>query len=406
MWGRWLVTLSACSLLAMSACSGADEEGETAYAEGNASLTHLAAPWTLPEVVPCTTATDVNLSNAIWGAWLSANSYTHLRILAPELERLGFGKEGDGAKWVGQFSLLQDARNRKDKIRASELEQALVRTAHLDRDLDFFSGGDVVWNGHGEPMFAKGATQVTFAKHRTLPVVFVAFRGTEADEVKDIATDAKFIRISREGLDPGASVHRGFKAALEQVYPLLLERLDLLPPGTAVFAAGHSLGGALAVDFGARLLEREEQLSRPYKLRGVYTFGAPRVGNQTYKEALEARARRHGVVLPRFQSGLDIVTNLPFEWLGYRHAGLPIHLQERFAIFSALRIPLGDKSSDHRMLKYYDRLARLYAKQDYELRGEGEYEKETRLAILNACDAPSVETRIDTGTDGAHDLDP
>ena len=48
----------------------------------------------------CPFATDLNLLNAQWLAYLSANQYAHFAVVAPLLESLGFGGDGEGQRWA------------------------------------------------------------------------------------------------------------------------------------------------------------------------------------------------------------------------------------------------------------------------------------------------------------------
>lgn len=374
--------------MATPACSGTDDGPVSS--EDNASLRTLRFAWDLPDVTPCAETRHVNLANAAWAVWFSGNAYVHLNEVAPELERVGFGNVGDGARWQAEFAKLREARERKDLSReeraalTTHLENELVRGVHPDRRIEFFSGGDVVLGSQGEALFDKRSTQVMFAHHRTLPIVFIAFRGTEIDELDDLHTDIKVLRVSRQGLEPGASVHRGFRGAVDQVHAPLDTRLNMLPKGTEVIITGHSLGGALAVELASRLLADPRPV--PFHVQGVYTFGAPRVGNEDYARQLTEAAKAHGTVLPRFQHGFDFVTNLPGEWLGYRHAGMPIHLREEGVFLSSL-IPLGNTGRDHASRKYFDKLTRRFRNQNYPVLGEGDYAGADALSHLEACGA-------------------
>src|SRR5262245_48151537 len=93
----------------------------------------------------------------------------------------------------------------------------------------------------------------------------VAFRGTQPDDWRSIFDDADYFPASWTD----GSVHRGFKAALETIWPQLDKALLGLSANTRVFFTGHSLGAALATLAAHRY---------PHTA-GVYTFGSPRVGN-------------------------------------------------------------------------------------------------------------------------------
>ncbi len=99
----------------------------------------------------------------------------------------------------------------------------------------------------------------------------------------------------------GGAVHRGFKEALEQVWE---DRADLSGlqsylddsgrAGRSVWFTGHSLGGALAI-LAAHAFGRAA---------GVYTFGAPRVGDRAFVESF---------LLPAYRvvNATDLVPRVP-----------------------------------------------------------------------------------------------
>ena len=94
---------------------------------------------------------------------------------------------------------------------------------------------------------------------------------------------------------PGGQVHRGFMQALEEVWSDLLPHLTQLDgKGCKLWVTGHSLGAALATLCA----------SRYDNVQGVYTFGSPRVGNDGFKEKLDAN-------IYRVVNNDDIVARVP-----------------------------------------------------------------------------------------------
>lgn len=134
--------------------------------------------------------------------------------------------------------------------------------------------------------FAAGST------HGFVADEVCVFRGT--DDLDDLRKDLDAKLVPAEH----GRVHRGFRDALELVWDTLEPRLC----GRAPLLAGHSLGGALAVLAAARLP----------RVRAVYTFGAPRVGDAAFRDALD-------LPLHRVVNNNDLVPRLPP--LPYRHAG-------------------------------------------------------------------------------------
>ena len=124
----------------------------------------------------------------------------------------------------------------------------------------------------------------------------LAFRGTQ-QELRDFLTDADAVRIPIAA----GEVHRGFEEALDSVWDAIA---GALPADVPLFYTGHSLGAALAILAAGRRAPR-----------AAYVFGAPRVGDAAFAASLA------NVKLYRVVDGSDVVTTVPPEELGFRHAG-------------------------------------------------------------------------------------
>ncbi|MES1155832.1 MAG: lipase family protein, partial [Pseudorhodoplanes sp.] len=109
-------------------------------------------------------------------------------------------------------------------------------------------------------------------------------------------------------------IHRGFDDAVDAIWAELPAALTSAPAAQPLFITGHSLGGALAI-IAAERLQRELKID----VAGVYTFGAPRVGSQSFAQSYNACGL--GDRSYRLVHGLDIVPTLPPSTLGFRHAG-------------------------------------------------------------------------------------
>ena len=113
------------------------------------------------------------------------------------------------------------------------------------------------------------ATQAYVACNNEFAIL--AFRGTEANRMKDIQADAK---ATQKACPTGERVHSGFMQQYDDISFKLEEALD--DPqikGKPLFITGHSLGGAVAT-IAARRLDAEHQIA------ACYTFGSPRVGTE------------------------------------------------------------------------------------------------------------------------------
>ncbi|MFV0442256.1 MAG: lipase family protein [Planctomycetaceae bacterium] len=124
----------------------------------------------------------------------------------------------------------------------------------------------------------------------------VAVRGSEApmalDGFKDwLLTNARNFLVLPEGrigtdyvsAGVGARFHRGFMAALDEIWEPLFKTVDsaLLELERPLWVTGHSLGGAIAL-LAAWRFERQF-----LKVHQVYTFGAPMIGNPAAAEAFQ-----------------------------------------------------------------------------------------------------------------------
>jgi triacylglycerol lipase len=142
-------------------------------------------------------------------------------------------------------------------------------------------------------MFSYGGTECYIL---TCPENYiVVFRGTEPTSWEDIKADVQFRKIG--------GIHRGFKAALDDVWNQLITDYNANASGKQLLVTGHSLGAALATLYSHRICDSNSV---------CYTFGSPRTGTpkQTKKMLFTAY---------RFRNNNDIVTKVPPEFLGFSH---------------------------------------------------------------------------------------
>lgn len=140
--------------------------------------------------------------------------------------------------------------------------------------------------------------------------IYIAWRGTEPGEWKDVVADLKFRKV----IGHQGKVHRGFKGYVDKVFPKVENLINDIVKRNKdiwydIYVTGHSLGGASALICTNRL---EENLG--YVIKSCYTFGGPRAlgwGGRKWVKTPVWRVRNNN----------DIVTKVPFWIFGYTHVG-------------------------------------------------------------------------------------
>jgi hypothetical protein len=132
-------------------------------------------------------------------------------------------------------------------------------------------------------------------------LAMVAFRGTQPEEVSDIATDIQFNRVQWQ--QGAGTVHAGFaKAALALMGPVQQWLQSEAVPREHLMLTGHSLGAALAT-----------LLATVFQPAQLVTIGSPRVGDRAFAASFG------GIDSTRFVDCCDAVTEIPPEGLHYSH---------------------------------------------------------------------------------------
>lgn len=182
-----------------------------------------------------------------------------------------------------------------------------------------------------------GTQYVIYKDGDTMTIVF---RGT--DSFGDVIHDLQFFKkeIPYGNTSSKIRVHTGFlhmyksRGVRDRIHSHMSDRIR------QVFVAGHSLGAALAV-----LCAVDLQYNFPWCDFEVYLYGCPRVGNRAFADSYNKRLFK----TLRVENGNDIVTKLPFAWMGYRHVGIRLHV-------GAPRISLCYVHADHDLKRYYAHL--------------------------------------------------
>lgn len=188
----------------------------------------------------------------------------------------------------------------------------LIEASTLAYSEEEFAREKFVQAGLTEVKFFSGSgTQCYVASNEDF--VIVAFRGTEIrlrkgkmdfqNIVADIMTDSDILLVPS---GQGGKVHEGFKKALDEVWEERGLRQYICSKDNGhrtIWFTGHSLGAALAT----------LAADRYGNVRGLYTFGSPRVGDEPFKNDFYINTYR-------IVNNNDIVARVPPEGL-YRHVG-------------------------------------------------------------------------------------
>lgn len=126
----------------------------------------------------------------------------------------------------------------------------------------------------------------------------LAFRGTE-QKVADFKSDLRAALVPADEGDPSDLIHEGFQKAYNHVRKALEQDLQKNPE-LPLYITGHSLGGALAIV--------ATWATAANSLGACYTFGSPRVGN-------ESLANRFKTPIYRLVNNSDIVPRVPPAWV-------------------------------------------------------------------------------------------
>ena len=169
-------------------------------------------------------------------------------------------------------------------------------------------------------------------------LVIVTFRGT--DSKRNWMNNFCFAKrsVPYDNTDTEIRVHEGFLRTYRSVRKKIH---DLIPQGACrVIVTGHSLGAALAV-----LCAVDIQYNFPHKDVQAYLFGCPRVGNKAFSKSYNKRVFK----TLRIVNGNDIVTKVPFAFMGYRHVGAKLKIGKNAGI-----LPFSMKS--HTLQEYYSNI--------------------------------------------------
>lgn len=178
-------------------------------------------------------------------------------------------------------------------------------------------------------------SQALVGKLAKQPGCFVAFRGSHTAQnwIKDFQTWFYDSELSEYPDCTGCKVHYGFYTFWENLRDDVNVALDQVgckdEQGDPVFITGHSLGGALA-HLAAFTLQ-----NRGYKVSTMYSFEAPRVGNDKFAARYNAI---FGSEAPcyRITHDHDPIVHGPPEFLGFIHVNTEVYFKEKGSDYTVL----------------------------------------------------------------------
>ena len=134
----------------------------------------------------------------------------------------------------------------------------------------------------------------------------LAIRGTEVKSWSDIKADLNVKSITAKYSH--GKVHEGFEKEVDKLWADIRGYVIKQLKDRKLIITGHSLGASMATIIAARLK------TTGWNVNGLYTYGSPRVGNESFKKSLDVQHYR-------FVNNSDDVTKIPFYHWGYRHHG-------------------------------------------------------------------------------------
>ncbi|WP_438022184.1 lipase family protein [Sorangium sp. So ce233] len=259
-------------------------------------------------------------------------SYSDVTTFADVMSRRGFGGgdtvsinlEND-ALLVGTTAFLLQSADRRVVVlsfRGTEPRSLINWLGNINAKVEPFHAMGYVHGGFYRPLLALWNT--------LLPLLNAAISGASLCDASQRSMEKYRCRpadISAADADEGAELRGG----------------DAPDPGAtmfegedepALYITGHSLGAALAVLAAARIYTVSSLYDRYWKkLRGIYTFGQPMVGNQEFARRYE---RVFGQMLFRHIYENDVVPRMPPRTAGdFRHVGEEYHSADQGWVFQS-----------------------------------------------------------------------
>ncbi|WP_437806508.1 lipase family protein [Sorangium sp. So ce1078] len=273
-------------------------------------------------------------------------SYSDVTTFADVMSRCGFGGGNavsinlqNDALLVGTTAFLLQSADRRVVVlsfRGTEPRSVINWLGNINAKVEPFHAMGHVHGGFYRPLLALWPTlsPLLGAALRGMSLCDVSQRAMEKYRCRPAGTDAA---ISGEVAEPDYDDERDSRAPMFSKAGA--SRAGDAPATgeedePALYITGHSLGAALAVLAAARLYTVSILHEWHWKkLRGIYTFGQPMVGNQEFARRYE---RGFGHMLFRHIYKRDVVPRMPPLTAGnFRHIGEEYHATDQAWVYQS-----------------------------------------------------------------------
>lgn len=144
--------------------------------------------------------------------------------------------------------------------------------------------------------------------------IYLSFRGTEIDKIRDAMTD---VNILRRKLGNGSGVHSGFFRAATSIFDEVAGEIDRRDRNKNLCVTGHSLGADIAILVSYFLAVNGMRVSM------VYPIAPARPGDESFREEYDDLL--YDVTFCHMRHR-DIVPRVPPRVLGNSHVGQTIYI--------------------------------------------------------------------------------
>ena len=157
--------------------------------------------------------------------------------------------------------------------------------------------------------FEKKHVQVAIGKYEDYTIIYIMGSNEFKDWLYNFSFPFMQTPYKKEGTNKKIKMHSGFYKSYKYIRAEIHSRVK---DKTKVLLMGQSFGAAIA-----SITALDLQYNFPKMNIFCITTGSPRVGNKVLVDSYNKRVKK----TTRYVYGSDIVTRVPFRWMGYKHIG-------------------------------------------------------------------------------------